>query len=75
MISSQNPIEEIMNVYARQIPNGSLPKDWELRITSSLRLLRRPMRSTKVKIPAQAELERGTLEGWDERRNSLATSC
>ena len=25
--------------------------------------------------PAQAELERGTLESWDDRRNPFATSC
>jgi hypothetical protein len=31
--------------------------------------------SIKVKIPAQAELGRGTLESWDERRNPFATSC
>ena len=42
------------------------------RITSLLPL---QCNSIKVKTPAQAELERGTLESWDERRNPFATSC
>jgi hypothetical protein len=42
------------------------------RITSLLPLQHN---SIKVKIPAQAELEQGTLNSWDELRNSVATSC
>jgi hypothetical protein len=49
MISSQNPIEEIMNVLARQIPIANPPKDRELIYSRG--------------CPAQALLGRGFSPG------------